>query len=90
MRVGYLEVDLVVRDARTIALVEVRTRGAGAWTSALGSISGLKRVRLQRAAERLWNRRYRFDPSVDHVRVDVASVRWHDGVAQIEYVRAVA
>lgn len=89
LRVSYLEIDLLVRDGRTLALVEVRTRGSGAWTSALGSVDGLKRTRLHRAAERLWRRRYRHDASIDHVRVDVATVAWGPEGVRIEYVKAV-
>ena len=88
VRAGYLEVDLIVRDGRTLALVEVRTRGSAAWTSAFGSIDGWKRTRLRRAGERLWRRCYRFDRGLDHVRFDVASVTFRDGHAEIEYVKA--
>lgn len=88
VRVGYLEVDLLVRDGRTLVLVEVRTRGAASWTSAFGSVDGWKRTRLRRAAERLWQRKYRFFPDFDHVRCDVASVSWQAGNPHIEYVRA--
>jgi putative endonuclease len=88
VRVNYLEVDLLVRDGRTLALVEVRTRSEKSWTSAFGSIDGWKRTRLRRAGERLWHRCYRFDTRFDHVRFDVASVRFRDGKAEVEYVRA--
>ena len=88
VRVGYLEVDLIIQDGRTLALVEVRTRSTSAWTSGFGSVDGWKRTRLRRAGERLWNRKYRFHLGLDHVRFDVASVKWRDGVAIIEYVRA--
>ena len=88
VRVGYLEVDLLVRDGRTLALVEVRTRGAASWTSGFGSVDGWKRTRLRRAGERLWRRRFRFDRGLDHVRFDVASVTFRDGQPLIEYVRA--
>ena len=88
VRVGYLEVDLLVRDGRTLALVEVRTRGSAAWTSGFGSVDGWKRTRLRRAGERLWRRRYRFDSGIDHVRFDVASVSFREGRAKVEYVRA--
>jgi putative endonuclease len=88
LRVGYLEVDLLVQDGRSLVLVEVRTRSPGSWTSAFGSIDGWKRTRLRRAGERLWRREYRFRSEFDHVRFDVASVSWHDGVAEVEYIRA--
>ena len=88
VRVGYLEVDLLVRDGRTLALVEVRTRSISAWTSAFGSIDGWKRTRLRRAAERLWRRKFRYRAEFDRVRCDVASVTWENGEANVEYIRA--
>jgi len=88
LRVNYLEIDLLVKDGRTLVLVEVRTRNAESWTSALGSVDGWKRTRLRRAAERLWRRDYKFRPDFDHVRFDVAAVTWRDGHAEVEYIRA--
>ena len=88
VRIGYLEVDLLVQDGRTLALVEVRTRSVASWTSSFGSVDGWKRTRLRRAAERLWRRKYRFQSEFDHLRCDVASVSWRDGRALVEYVKA--
>jgi len=88
VRVNYLEIDLLVRDGRTLALVEVRTRGNTSWTSAFGSVDGWKRTRLRRAGERLWRRRFKFSTEIDHVRYDVAAVRWVEGVPVVEYVKA--
>jgi putative endonuclease len=88
LRVNYLEIDLLAQDGRTLVLVEVRTRSRDSWTSALGSIDGMKRTRLRRAGERLWRRHYKFRADFDHVRFDVAAVTWTDGVAEVEYIRA--
>ena len=88
LRLGYLELDIVARQGPVIVVVEVRARGAGAWTSPFGSITPLKRARLRRAAERLWQRRYRNDPSVERLRFDVASVRFVGGEPEIEYAVA--
>ena len=88
LRVNYLEIDLLVQDGRTLVLVEVRTRRRESWTSPFGSIDGMKRTRLRRAAERLWRRHYKFRPDFDHVRCDVAAVSWKNGTPQVEYVRA--
>lgn len=74
LRFGHLELDIVARYADLILVVEVRTRGAGALTSAHGSVGAPKRRNLQRAAARLWSRRYRHDPSVSRLRIDVAAV----------------
>jgi len=86
LRIGALEIDIVARTGALILVVEVRCRSKRAWTSAFSSIDGMKRLRLRRAGERLWNRRYRRDPTVERLRFDVASVHYHEGTAQIEYV----
>jgi len=88
VRVGRLELDVVARDERVIAVVEVRARGAGAWTSGFGSMDALKRFRIRRAGERLWQRRYKHDASIDRMRFDAASVTFANGVARVEYVKA--
>ncbi len=88
LRVGHLEIDIVARQGPLIAVVEVRTRSAAAWTSPFGSVDHTKRARLRRAGERLWQRRYKHDPSAERLRFDVASVRYVDGEFQIEYAIA--
>jgi putative endonuclease len=89
LRVGHLEIDLVARKGPVVAVVEVRTRGALAWTTGLGSMVPLKRQRIRRAGERLWQRRYRNDDSVERMRFDAASVRFDPrGVPTVEYVVA--
>jgi putative endonuclease len=88
LRIGALEIDLVARSGPVIAVVEVRTRGPGALTSGFGSVDGRKRERLRRAGERLWQRRYRRDLSVERLRFDVASVRLDLEPPLIEYVIA--
>ena len=74
LRLGKLELDVVARQGPLIVVVEVRTRGAGAWTTAFGSIDSAKRRRIRRAGERLWQRRYKNDASVERLRFDAASV----------------
>jgi putative endonuclease len=88
LRVGRLELDIVAREGPVIAVVEVRSRGAGAWTSGLGSIDRQKRERIRRAGERLWDRRYKNDRSVERMRFDAASVTFEDGTPVVEYVPA--
>ncbi len=88
LRVGELEIDIVARKGPVVAVVEVRTRGPTARTSPLGSIGHGKRLRLRRAGERLWQRRYRHDPSVERLRFDVAGVRLDREPPSIEYVIA--
>ncbi len=89
LRLGRLEIDVVARDGPVIAVVEVRTRGIGAWTRGLGSVDGKKRRRIRLAGARLWQRRYRTDASVERLRFDVASVTFpEEGEPRIEYVVA--
>ncbi|HEX4337378.1 MAG TPA: YraN family protein [Polyangiaceae bacterium] len=88
LRLGRLELDIVAREGRVVLVVEVRARGPGAWTRGFGSLGTAKRLRIRRAAERLWNRRYLHDPSVDRLRIDAASVTLANGQAIVEYVKA--
>ncbi|MBX3181164.1 MAG: YraN family protein [Polyangiaceae bacterium] len=88
LRVGRLELDIVARREGLIVVVEVRTRSASAWTRGLSSVDGKKRFRVRRAGERLWQRRYRHDPSAERLRFDVASVSLVEGELRIEYVPA--
>lgn len=88
LRLGALEIDIVARDGPVIAVVEVRTRGPTARTTGIGSVLPKKRERIRRAGERLWQRRYRHDRSVERLRFDVASVRLDLEPPEIEYVVA--
>lgn len=89
LRVSRLEIDLVARDGEVVALIEVRTRGAGSWQRAFDTIDGRKQERLRRAAAVLWARRFSKLPGVERIRFDVASVDFDSGDAPIvEYVRA--
>ncbi len=87
VRLGYLEIDIVARDGPVLVVVEVRRRGPTARTSGFSSINAEKRKRLRWASERLWNRSYRRDPSLQRLRIDVASVRFEAGTPRIEYVK---
>ena len=88
LRVGRAELDIVARVGPVVMVVEVRTRGRTSWTSAFGSLDGKKRLRIRRAAERLWKQRYRDDKTVDRLRIDAASVTFVEGRAVVEYVKA--
>ena len=88
LRLGHLELDIVARLESTVAVVEVRTRGKHAWTRPFGSIDTKKRERIRRAGERLWQRRYRNDPSVARMRFDAAAVTFDTGEPTIDYVAA--
>jgi putative endonuclease len=88
LRLGHLELDVVARRAELIVVVEVRTRGDGAWTTGFGSLTHLKRERIRRAGQRLWRRRYQNDPSAERLRFDAASVRFNADQAEVDYVAA--
>jgi putative endonuclease len=88
LKLGRLELDIVARRGELIVVVEVRTRGAGAWTTGLGSVSRAKRDRIRRAGQRLWQAQFKADPSVDRLRFDAASVRFDGNDADIDYVVA--
>lgn len=79
---------MVARLDDVIAVVEVRSRSASAWTSGFGSLDGRKRYRIRLAGLRLWQRRYRHDASVKRLRFDAASVVFGPNGAEIEYVEA--
>ncbi|MNC90897.1 hypothetical protein D3C83_70530 [compost metagenome] len=51
-------------------------------------MDGAKRRRIRLAGERLWNRSFKRDPSVDRMRFDAASVTLVNGEPVIEYVPA--
>ncbi len=90
LRLGRLELDIVARDADTIVVVEVRTRGATAWQTGMESIARTKAKRVRAAGERLWRQRFLRDPSVNRMRFDVAVVTFDaTGTPSIEYARGV-
>lgn len=76
----------MARRGDLVVIVEVRTRSAGSWTSAFGSLDGKKRYRIRLAGQRLWERRYRRDGSVNRMRFDAAAVVFGPCGPEIEYV----
>ena len=88
VRVGRLEIDLVWRDGPVVAVVEVRTRGPGAWLGPFASIDARKRERVRRAGSELWRVRYSREPWAERMRFDVAAVRPGPDGAEVEYVKA--
>jgi len=85
VRVGSLELDIVARDGPTIVVVEVRCRGAGAWTRPLSSVDRTKQERIGRAAGVLWASRWSHWRGVERVRFDVITV---DPGGRVDHVRA--
>ena len=89
VRVGRYELDIIAIEERTVVVVEVRTRGEGAWTSPIGSIDGGKRRRLRNAGQRIWRDQFKHRPDIDRLRFDVVAVRFDElGQPVIEHIRA--
>ena len=90
VRVGALELDVVAQKGDLVAIVEVRTRGAGSYASALASVDATKRAALVRAAQRYWREHLAKRPDVARLRFDVAAVHLEgDGPgASVEYIEA--
>jgi putative endonuclease len=70
LRTPAAEVDLVCRRGRTLVLVEVKRRGAGAWVEAGEALGPGQRARLARAAEWLYAR----SPWARSVRIDLVAI----------------
>lgn len=86
VRVGRYELDVVAQQADLIAIVEVRTRSASSWQSALESIGPQKIRRVRTAGEQLWSSRFAEDRTVNRVRYDVATVIFEiGGTTVVEY-----
>lgn len=88
IRLGALEIDLVVRDGPLVIIVEVRTRRPGALVGAFASISLSKRRRLRAASERLWER-LRDDHTIERIRVDALSVDLSRSPVSVEIAEAI-
>lgn len=87
VRVGALEIDVLARKEDLVVVGEVRTRGAGAWTSALASVDRKKQQHLVQAAERLYRERFAKEPAPPRLRFDVLAVELRaDGSADVEHV----
>jgi putative endonuclease len=89
VRVGRLEIDIVAREGVVIVVVEVRSRGTGAWVRAMDTVDWKKRARVRKAGEALWRKRYQSDASVERMRFDIVTVSFgEDGEAHAEHARA--
>ena len=86
VRLGKLELDIVARKGALVVVVEVRTRGPGAYERAFESIDAGKRARVVRAVERLWRQRLAKVKGVERVRIDAAAVVYAGGETRVEYV----
>lgn len=89
MHFGHLEVDFIARKGPLVVLVEVRTRGEGAWETAFGSVTPAKRKKLREALLRYWDTA-RADTTIERVRIDCAAVTVREGVVTVEVAEAIA
>lgn len=87
VRIGPLEVDLVAKKDDLVIIVEVRSRGAGAFEGPLASITWTKRRMLLRAARGLWRGRLKKMPDVRRVRIDVIAIRSANEAPSIEWIK---
>ena len=87
VRVGRFEIDVLARKDDLVVVGEVRTRGSGAWTSALSSIDRKKQRHLVAAAERLYRERFAKEATPPRLRFDVFAVALAaDGSTHIEHI----
>jgi putative endonuclease len=87
LRIGALEIDLVAKKEDLAIVVEVRTRGAGAFEKPLASVSRGKQQMLLRAARGVWRGRLSKMPDVERMRIDVIAVTFEDGTPRVEWIR---
>ncbi len=89
VRVSRLEIDVIARQGPVVAIVEVRTRGEGAWVKALDTLDWRKRARLRKAGEVLWQKRFKNDASLERMRFDVIAVSFDAaGERTVEHIKA--
>jgi putative endonuclease len=85
LRLGHLELDVVAQRGELVVVVEVRTRGKGAFEGALASVTLSKRRHLLLATHRLWQGTLQRNPRVERVRIDVAAVHFEGAQTRVEY-----
>jgi len=81
------ELDLVLKDGRTLVVCEVKTRSSNAFGSPLEGVGAEKAQRLRRLAARWVEQRGVHPPEI---RIDLVGVlRPRSGAARVEHVRGV-
>lgn len=81
------EIDLVLRDGRTLVICEVKTRSSVAYGSPFEAVTPVKLQRLRRLGAR-WMREH--GVRVEHVRIDmVGVVRPRVGTVTVEHVAGI-
>ena len=74
-RAGHLEVDLIMEDARTVRIVEVKTLHAGDGFDPSDNVTREKRLKLVRAAKAYYAR----NPTGKEIKFDVVTVLFDAG-----------
>jgi putative endonuclease len=87
VRIGSLEIDLVAKKDDLVIIVEVRSRGPGAFERPLASITWNKRRMLLRAARGLWRGRLKKMADVQRVRIDVIAIASSERGRSIEWIK---
>ncbi len=90
VRVRRLEIDLLARKDELVVVVEVRSRGGGAWVGGFTSVDWRKRARIRAAGHALWRSRFEADARVERMRFDIVSVTFDErtGEPRIEHAEA--
>jgi putative endonuclease len=86
VRIGPLELDLVAKRDDLVVIVEVRSRGPGAFAGPLASVTWTKRRMLLRAARGLWRGRLKKMADVRRVRIDVIGISRTSEGPRLEWI----
>ena len=82
-RAGHLEVDLIMEDAYTVRIVEVKTLQAGDGFDPSDNVTREKRLKLVRAAKAFYAR----NPTNKEIKFDVVTVLFDAGeVVKVNYL----
>ena len=87
VRIGPLEIDLVAKQDDLVIIVEVRSRGPGAFEGPLASITWKKQRMLLRASRGLWRGRLKKMVDVRRVRIDVIAITSTGAAPRIEWIK---
>jgi putative endonuclease len=87
VRIGPLELDVIAKKDDLVVIVEVRSRGPGAFEGPLASITWSKRRMLLRASRGLWRGRLKKMPDVQRVRIDVIAITSRADGQHIEWIK---
>ena len=80
-RLAGVEIDIIARDADTLAFVEVRSRSSARFGSPAATVGPQKQLRIARAAAAYLAAQGGLDVAV---RFDVIAIVWGDGAPQID------